>query len=233
MRVGWVALATLLSVSATPVSAQVLDLTGQFRCVQGCIAGLAGQRAFVNQIGTDLHLVNEAGEPSRAWIDWPGHIWSEAWHEGGLYSPDGMTIQFDRGTVWLRDLGEAVPAVPVPQGAARARNRVAVVVGVPPTTVNSFDGSWSVVVLTQRGGCQPSYRYSVRIRNGNIFSEGGDAGMLQGRVSPTGAVQVSVASDSGQADGEGQLSGMLGTGTWRGAGSGTSCVGVWQATRRG
>jgi hypothetical protein len=46
--------------------------------------------------------VNEAGVPSRGWIDYPGHIWAEAWNEGAFYSPDGMTIQFDNGTVWQR-----------------------------------------------------------------------------------------------------------------------------------
>ena len=37
--------------------------------------------------------------PSRAWVDWPGHIWAQSWNEGAIFSPDGMTIQFDRGTV--------------------------------------------------------------------------------------------------------------------------------------
>ncbi len=29
----------------------------------------------------------------------------EALREGAVFSPDGLTIQFDRGTVWQRDLG--------------------------------------------------------------------------------------------------------------------------------
>ena len=37
------------------------------------------------------------------WLDrLSGHIWAEAWNEGAFYSPDGMTIQFDNGTVWHR-----------------------------------------------------------------------------------------------------------------------------------
>ena len=69
------------------------------------------QPAFVAQNGRELNLLNEAGEPSRAWIDWPGHIWAHGFREGAVYSPDGMVIQFDRGTVWQRELEpEAAPA---------------------------------------------------------------------------------------------------------------------------
>ena len=90
------------NVAATPAAnAHVPDLSGQFRCVQGCLTGLPAL-ARVTQNGWELDLVNEASGPSRAWIDWPGHIWAERWNEGAIYSPDGMTIQFDRGTVWRR-----------------------------------------------------------------------------------------------------------------------------------
>jgi hypothetical protein len=85
-------------------------LSGQFRCIQGCAGGLAGL-AFVTQNGWDLNLVNEIGQPSRAWIDWPGHIWVQSWNEGAVYSPDGMTIQFDNGTVWTKNIVLLVPPV--------------------------------------------------------------------------------------------------------------------------
>ena len=93
--------ATVLTASLTGASAQVLNLTGEFQCVRLC---LAGPRAFayLTQADWQLNLVNEAGVPSRGWIDYPGHIWAEAWNEGAFYSPDGMTIQFDNGTVWQR-----------------------------------------------------------------------------------------------------------------------------------
>ena len=93
--------ATVLTASLTGASAQVLNLTGEFQCVRLC---LAGPRAFayLTQADWQLNLVNEAGVPSRGWIDYPGHIWAEAWNEGAFYSPDGMTIQFDNGAVWQR-----------------------------------------------------------------------------------------------------------------------------------
>src|SRR5882724_6070968 len=114
---------------ATPdASAQVVDLNGPYRCVQMCREGLTGP-AFVTQSGWDLNLVNEAGEPSRAWIDRPGHIWAPGWNQGAIYAPDGMIIQFDRGTVWQRDLGPPEVVV-VPRGRAARRD-------VPPPLVES------------------------------------------------------------------------------------------------
>jgi hypothetical protein len=93
---------------ATPAPGQVLNVSGQFQCIQGCAGGLPGL-AFVTQNGWELNLVNELGQPTRAWIDWPGHIWAQSWNEGAVYSPDGMTIQFDNGSVWQRDLGLLQP----------------------------------------------------------------------------------------------------------------------------
>ena len=93
------------SLFAGDASAQGVNLTGPYRCIQGCLPGYAGQPAFITQDGWNLNLVNEAGVPSRAWIDWPGHIWAQYWNEGALVGPDGMLVQFDRGQVWQRDFG--------------------------------------------------------------------------------------------------------------------------------
>jgi hypothetical protein len=88
-----------LTTMAAPAQAQVLNLSGQYQCVQGC---RGPGPAYVTQNGWDLNLVDEIGQPSRAWIDWPGHLWARNWNEGAVYSPDGMTIQFDNGSVWQR-----------------------------------------------------------------------------------------------------------------------------------
>jgi hypothetical protein len=98
-------LATLGVFAVSEASAQVPNLSGSYQCVQNCSG--AGP-AFVTQNGLDLNLVNELGEPSRGWVDWPGHIWAQYWNEGAVYSPDGMTIQFDRGTVWQRIVPEPI-----------------------------------------------------------------------------------------------------------------------------
>jgi hypothetical protein len=78
-----------------------LNLTGQFRCVKQCLSGPPAF-AYLTQADSEMSLVNEAGLPSRGWIDYPGHIWVAAWNEGAFFSPDGMTIQFDNGSVWQR-----------------------------------------------------------------------------------------------------------------------------------
>ncbi len=110
MRLMICVLAAFVASAANGASAQEVNLTGQFKCVQGCVSG-EGTLAYVTQNGWDLNLVNEVGVSSRAWIDWPGHIWAERWNEGAIYSPDGMTIQFDRGTVWERYVPPPPPPV--------------------------------------------------------------------------------------------------------------------------
>jgi hypothetical protein len=107
------AAAAAIAASTTGASAQVLNLSGQFQCVQGCIAAPLAP-AFITQADWQLNLVNEAGFPSR-----PGHFWAEAWNEGAIYSPDGMTIQFDRGTVW-----ERVVTLPLPPPPPLIRHRI-------------------------------------------------------------------------------------------------------------
>lgn len=235
-------LSTLAAVFSTAVSAQVLNLSGQFRCVQGCAGGLVGEPAYVTQYGWNMRLVNEAGVPARAWIDWPGHIWVESWDEGAIYSPDGMTIQFDRGTVWQRDLGEWAPAAPAPAAVpappgkalpAPSRKAAAAPIRPVPATMRAFDGIWSVQIITERGACDRAYRYAVRISNGYLVNDFGESVNLQGRVAPTGQIRVSLSSGGQQASGEGHLSRTQGSGTWSGQGSAGYCAGVWEAARRG
>jgi hypothetical protein len=98
----------------TLASAQGINLTGQYRCIRLCTDYAAP--AFVTQSGTNLRLSTTDGRSSYAWVDYPGHIWIEPWYEGALFSPDGMTIQFDRGAVWQRDIGQFADVRVVPQG---------------------------------------------------------------------------------------------------------------------
>jgi len=102
------------ALAATDASAQVVNLTGRYRCVALCTPGLPNQFAFITQNGWELNVVNDAGEASRAWVDYPGRIWVQQANEGAVYSPDGMMIQFDRGTIWQRAL-EIPPPPPPPR----------------------------------------------------------------------------------------------------------------------
>src|SRR5258708_13128237 len=54
----------------------------------------------------------------------------------------------------------------------------------------SFDGPWSVTVVTRSGPCDPSYRYGVTISRGVVSYAGGGPVSLTGRVSPSGSVTV-------------------------------------------
>jgi hypothetical protein len=106
------AIVVLAALFATEASAQSINLTGAYKCVEACRAGLVGNPAFITQNGPDLNLVNEAGQPARAWPDLLApatRIWIDAWNEGAVYSPDGMAVQFDNGTIWVRDLGPPPP----------------------------------------------------------------------------------------------------------------------------
>jgi hypothetical protein len=111
MRTISTAIVLLAGFFATGVSAQSINLTGAYRCVEACRTG-PGAPAFITQNGPNLNLLNEAGQPARAWPDLLApatRIWVDAWNEGAVYSPDGMTVQFDNGTIWVRDWGPPVP----------------------------------------------------------------------------------------------------------------------------
>lgn len=98
------AIGMLATLAATGASAQSANLTGVYTCTQMCRGGLP---AHVTQNGPELNLLTEAGVPSRAWPDWfspENRIWIDAFDESAVYSPDGMLIQFDNGTIWQRDL---------------------------------------------------------------------------------------------------------------------------------
>jgi hypothetical protein len=99
------ALIALSALAATSASAQSIgtqrlppDLGGLYRCVRNC-AGTGP--AQISQRGWNLFLTNENGQTAQAWIDWPGHIKSQSWDDCAVYSPDGFTIQFNRGAVWV------------------------------------------------------------------------------------------------------------------------------------
>ena len=109
MRKSMLAATLFVLLAATNASAQpAVSLTGTYRCVQGCAPGFEGKPAFVTQNGWNINIVTETGVSVQAWFDWwspTTRIWMEALHQGAVYSPDGVTIQFDRGTVWQRDVG--------------------------------------------------------------------------------------------------------------------------------
>lgn len=93
----------------------------------------------------------------------------------------------------------------------------------------SYDGVWSVLIHTEKGDCDPGYRYPIRISHGQLINAGDTAFTISGAVRPTGAVTVTVAAAGKSATGSGHLAGNGGAGSWVGG----ACSGSWTAERRG
>ena len=84
------------------------------------------------------------------------------------------------------------------------------------SSASPFDGRWSVVIETDKGDCDPAYRYGLQITNGTVPRAG----------------PKSRRKDGGSyADGHGRLSRDSGSGSWKGVGVGV-CSGHWVAERR-
>ena len=91
-----------------------------------------------------------------------------------------------------------------------------------------YDGTWSVLVMTKKGDCDPGYRYPIRIANGQLVNAGDTAFTITGKVADTGAITVTVSAGGKSATGFGHLAGNEGGGLWTGG----SCSGSWTAERR-
>jgi hypothetical protein len=98
----------------------------------------------------------------------------------------------------------------------------------PAAATANYDGLWSVTIMTQKGNCDASYRYPVRISNGAVQNDGPSLINVSGKVGGNGAVTVLVSAGDKSANGTGKLSGKIGGGVWAGA----SCAGRWEAERR-
>ena len=92
-----------------------------------------------------------------------------------------------------------------------------------------YDGTWNLFVETQSGDCQPTYQFQVQIIDGFVRHQG--SASVQGRVSPNGAVNVSVSTETQRASGSGKLTRGSGRGHWLGRSSTQRCSGSWIAQR--
>jgi hypothetical protein len=108
----------------------------------------------------------------------------------------------------------------------------ALVLPAPAAARTSFDGNWSVLIVTRSGPCDQAYRYGLSIRDGRVAYEGSAAVNVAGEVTPKGIVNVRVWAGSQNANGEGRLSRDYGGGEWNGNGSSGNCSGTWSAERR-
>lgn len=97
---------------------------------------------------------------------------------------------------------------------------------------SKFDGRWSIEVITENGGCDRAYRYSIMIEDGKARYGGREAFTVTGQVAPNGTVNGSISHGQDRAEVTGRLDGNLGTGTWKAAGTSRTCEGRWNAEKR-
>ena len=107
---------------------------------------------------------------------------------------------------------------------------VAPAFAAPIASAKSFDGGWSVLIVTEKGTCDRAYRYPVKIENGSVGYAGTASFNVTGKVGANGAVIVTVSRGDKSATGTGHMSGTDGSGTWTAASG--ECSGTWSAERR-
>ncbi len=95
-----------------------------------------------------------------------------------------------------------------------------------------YDGTWSVLIVTNSGTCDRAYRYALRIADGRVFYDDPSFN-VSGHVDMRGNVSVGVSAGGQSANGSGHLSGDYGDGHWTGRSSTSACSGHWEAERRG
>lgn len=92
---------------------------------------------------------------------------------------------------------------------------------------SAFDGMWSVTAVTQQGGCDPTYNFSVQIAAG-LITLPGFAG-LSGHVADGGAIEASVSSAGTRVTAFGSLAESAGRGQWNSRSNDGTCAGYWTA----
>jgi len=112
-----------------------------------------------------------------------------------------------------------VASATVPSEAARRAAR----------STRAFDGTWSVVIQTLRGDCDPTLRAAVRIYSGRVYADD-PSYQAYGAVGSGGAIRVTLVRGNQSAGGAGRLRGNVGSGWWRTASG--QCSGRWTAERR-
>jgi hypothetical protein len=123
-------------------------------------------------------------------------------------------------------ISRAIPAL----AAAAIVTASAVPASAPAFAKSSYDGQWSVLIVTQKGTCDRAYRYPVKIDNGTVGYAGEASFNVSGKVGANGAVTVTVSRGNQSATGTGRMSGTDGSGIWTAASG--ECSGTWTAERR-
>jgi hypothetical protein len=101
----------------------------------------------------------------------------------------------------------------------------------PAARYATFDGIWSVEIVTYAGDCQRGYRYPLRVWAGHVIKADDDPNYsVDGLVTRTGVIGVTVSGGGQTASGTGRLRGNIGAGIWHTVNG--ECSGRWTAQRR-
>jgi hypothetical protein len=92
---------------------------------------------------------------------------------------------------------------------------------------SSYDGHWTVQLVTIRGDCEPTASWEVGVAASRIAESG--AFQATGVVDPQGRVRLEVVSGQDRVSARGKLSGSYGSGEW--TSSTRVCSGHWRASR--
>jgi hypothetical protein len=102
-----------------------------------------------------------------------------------------------------------------------------------PAAASSFDGAWGIQVVTERGQCDPVYRYYIVIQNNAVHVRsmmGEVSPEAAGRINPNGRIDTRIGAPEDPVGIRGKLAGAAGAGSWTAPARG--CAGRWVAERR-
>jgi hypothetical protein len=122
----------------------------------------------------------------------------------------------------MRRLGAALLIAGLTQGAAASQ---------PAAT--RFDGSWGIEVRTERGPCDPLYRYYIVIRGTAVHVKsmmGEVSPEVAGRIAASGRIDTRIGAPDDPVGIRGRLDARAGQGQWTAPARG--CAGRWIAERR-
>ncbi|MDJ1159423.1 hypothetical protein QNA08_14385 [Chelatococcus sp. SYSU_G07232] len=98
---------------------------------------------------------------------------------------------------------------------------------------SSFDGRWSVQMVTDSGICDASYRYAIAIDDGQVRyipEPGAKPPAVSGQVAADGAVDLGIVKGLAKVNATGKLQRTSGAGSWRLGLLG--CSGRWTAHKQ-
>lgn len=99
-----------------------------------------------------------------------------------------------------------------------------------PASLPYHDGIYAIHIVTDRGGCDKSYIWTIAIAGGRISSTGGTPMEATGQIDPRGVVSLAFRLFNEVAYVAGRVKGKKGSGTW--SSPTMACAGTWRAVLR-